>query len=303
MENNFNENFEVELAQVKSKSKEVFDKTKLILPGAILVAALLISGSVVFSSLSTDSNGVNNKQNGDSVVGGVVDVSIDDDPMLGNSKAGITLIEFSDFQCLFCRRFWNESLQQIKKEYIDTGKVRLVYRDYPLSALHPSAQISAEASECADEQGKFWEMHDKIFKEQAKQGTGTVAYEITDLKTWASQIGLDKNKFNQCLDSGKYKTEVEKDLADGSSYGVSGTPAFILMKGNKTEIDTRIIAEALNKNQSIVPMPNGNYFISGAQPFSTFKGLIDEELKQNEKDIIISRYFGSCVSWLVAYEK
>ncbi len=253
------------------------DKTKFILPGAILIAALLISGSVVFYSLNTDGLGANIKQAGDPVVGEKIAVSVDDDPMLGNSKAKITLVEFSDFQCFYCRRFWGEAFQQIKSEYIDTGKVRFVYRDFPLS-FHPAAQPAAEAAECADEQGKFWEMHDKIFQEQDKQGTGTITFGVTELKKWASQIGLDSAKFNQCLDSGKYKSEAEKDVADGSSYGVSGTPGFILMKGNETEIDTGLIADAQNKNQYIVPMPNGNYFISGAQPFSVFKAVIDEEL-------------------------
>ena len=281
MENNTNENFDPERSREDSQRASAsygIEKTKLILPGAILIAALMISGSVVFYSLNTGKLGADIKQAGNPVVGEKVDVSADDDPTLGNPKAKITLIEFSDFQCLFCRRFWDEAFRQIKKEYIDTGKIKFVYRDYPLP-FHPAAQASAEASECARDQGKYWEMHDKIFEEQAKQGEGTIAYGATELKKWASQVGLDSAKFNQCLDSGKYKSEVEKDLADGSSYGVSGTPGFILMKGNETEIDIGLIADAQNKNQYIVSMPNGNYFISGAQPFSVFKSIIDKELK------------------------
>src|SRR3989344_2166060 len=212
---------------MENNMEENFDKTKLILPGAILIAALLISGSVVFYSLNTGGLGANIKQAGNQAVGEKVDVSVDDDAFMGNEKAKVTVIEFSDFQCPFCRVFWSNALPQIKKEYIDTGKVKFVYRDYPLS-FHPAAQVSAEASECADEQGKYWEMHDKIFGEQAKQGTGTVTYGAAELKNWASQIGLNSVNFNQCLDSGKYKTEVEKDLADGSAYGVSGTPAFFI---------------------------------------------------------------------------
>lgn len=227
-----------------------FDKTKLILPGSILIAALLVSGSVVFYSLNTGGLGANVKQAGDSVVRERVNVSVDDDAFVGNEKAKVTIVEFSDFQCPFCRVFWSGAYQQIKKEYIDTGKVKLVYRDYPLS-FHPAAQTSAEAAECAHEQGKFWEMHDKIFGEQAKQGTGTVTYGAIELKKWASQIGVDLAKFNQCFDSGKYKTEVENDFADGSAYGVSGTPTLYV---------------------------NGNPIV-GAQPFSVFKTIIDNELK------------------------
>ena len=230
--------------------EENFDKTKLILPGAILIAALLISGSVVFYSLNTGGLGANIKQTGDSVVGEKVDVSVDDDAFIGNPKAKVTVVEFSDFQCPFCRSFWSGAYQQIKKEYVDTGKIKFVFRDYPLP-FHPAGQVSAESAECADEQGKFWEMHDKIFQEQTKQGTGTVTYGVTELKKWASQIGLDSAKFNQCLDSGKYKSEVEKDLADGSAYGVSGTPTLFI---------------------------NGKPVV-GAQPFSVFKAVIDDELK------------------------
>src|SRR3989344_3637539 len=186
-----------------------FDKTKLILPGAILVAALMISGSVLFYSLNTSKTGANIKQAAGPVAGEKVNGSVGDDAFIGNEKAKVTVVEFSDFQCPFCRTFWSGAYQQIKKEYIDTGKIKFVYRDYPLP-FHPAAQVSAEASECAHEQSKFWEMHDKIFSEQAKQGTGTVTYGAVELKKWASQIGLETNTFNTCLDSGKYKSEVEK---------------------------------------------------------------------------------------------
>lgn len=103
----------------------------------------------------------------------VVKVSVDDDPVLGKADAPVTLIEFSDFQCPFCRAFWKEALQQIKKDYIDTGKAKFVYRDFPLS-FHPLAKPYALAANCANDQGKFWEMHDKIFEEQAKKGEGTI---------------------------------------------------------------------------------------------------------------------------------
>jgi len=248
--NNLNENFEVQLARVESKTKPDFDKTKLILPGAILVAALMISGSVLFYSLNTDKTGANIKQAAGPAAGQKVNVSADDDAFIGNEKAKVTVVEFSDFQCPFCRSFWSGAYQQIKKEYVDTGKIKFVFRDYPLP-FHPAAQVSAEAAECAHEQGKFWEMHDKIFEEQAKQGTGTVTYGAAELKKWSSQTGLDSAKFNKCLDSGKYKSEVEKDLADGSSYGVSGTPTLFV---------------------------NGNPVV-GAQPFAVFKAIIDKELK------------------------
>lgn len=92
-------------------------------------------------------------------------VSMDDDPVLGNANAPITIIEFSDYECPFCKRFYDQTFGQIKKDYIDTGKVKFIYRDYPLS-FHPGAEPAAQAANCAGEQGKYWEMHDKIFQAQ-----------------------------------------------------------------------------------------------------------------------------------------
>ncbi|MBI2629047.1 DsbA family protein [Candidatus Pacearchaeota archaeon] len=173
------------------------------------------------------------------------DVSADDDPVLGNANAPVTIIEFSDYQCPFCERFFTSTLPQIKKDYIDTGKAKLVYRDFPLSSIHPYAQKAAEAAECAGEQGNnfYWKMHDKLFGNQN-------ALDIESLKKYAQEISLDTNKFNTCLDSGAMAQEVSKDTADGTSYGVQGTPAFFI---------------------------NGQE-ISGAQPFESFKSIIDAEL-------------------------
>jgi len=173
----------------------------------------------------------------------------DDDPFIGDDNAPVTIIEFSDFQCPFCRRFYTQTLPQIKSTYIDTGKVKFVYRDFPLS-FHPGAQPAAEAGECADEQGKFWELHDKIFDEQGKQGTGTVQFSSTDLKQWAADIGLDTGKFNECLDTGKYRSEVQADFSAGGAAGVTGTPGFII---------------------------NGKP-LTGAQPFTVFQQIIEAEL-------------------------
>lgn len=173
----------------------------------------------------------------------VKDVSIDDDPMKGDKNAKVTIVEFSDFQCPFCEKFYSETLPSLLKEYVDTGKVRLVYRDFPLSSIHPYAQKAAEASECADEQGKFWEYHNKLFENQA-------ALDVTSLKKYAADLKLNTATFNDCLDSGKMMGEVTKDAADAQAAGVSGTPGFFI---------------------------NGR-FLGGAYPFESFKTIIDEEL-------------------------
>lgn len=229
------------------------DKYKLFLPISIIVAATVISGTILYSKTIPlqEKTIVSSNQNKNNQPAVAVDVSVDDDAILGESDAPVTIIEFSDFQCPFCRKFWKDALAQIIKDYVDTGKAKLVFRDYPLS-FHPMAIPSAQAAECAKEQGKFWEMHDIMFEEQEKLGTGTVQYTNDDLKNWAGKIGVNTTQFNECFDSEKYKAEIEKDAADGSTAGVTGTPA-IFINGRLT---------------------------AGAQPFSVFKTIIDQELKK-----------------------
>src|SRR3989344_7648778 len=168
---------------------------------------------------------------------------VEDDPVLANKNASLTIVGFSDFQCSFCARFRQQTFDQIKKEYVDAGKVKFVYRDFPLSSIHPMAQKAAEAAECADDQGKFWEYHDVIFEKQA-------SLSIASLKQWASELGLDTNDFNKCLDSGKYSSEVNKDSNDAQKAGGQGTPFFIV----------------------------GEVPVSGAQPFSAFQQTIESQL-------------------------
>jgi len=168
---------------------------------------------------------------------------VDDDPFLGDEDAPLTIIEFSDFQCPFCGRFKSQTLGQIIETYVDTGKVKFVYRDFPLSSIHPLAQKAAEASECADDQGKFWEYHDLIFE---KQGS----LSLSNLKSWAVELGLNSAEFDSCLDSGKHAKEVADDLSDASRAGGRGTPFFIV----------------------------GTQTLSGAQPFSAFQQAIESQL-------------------------
>jgi protein-disulfide isomerase len=238
-----------------------FDKSALLVAGSILLASFVVSAAILssgkFSFKNASDTPIAVQGDGQPTVDapqvptGPVDVSADDDAFLGKKDAPVTLIEFSDFQCPFCRKFAEDTLPQLKKEYVDTGKARLVYRDFPL-AFHPGAVPAAQGAECAKEQGKFWELHDIMYAEQAKQGSGTVQFTADDVKKWAVKAGVNAAKFNQCLDSGKYKQEVEKDMADGTAAGVSGTPA--------TFVNGRVIV--------------------GAQPFSAFKTIIDEELKK-----------------------
>jgi len=179
-------------------------------------------------------------------------VGVDDDPVLGQAGAKVTIIEFGDYQCPSCRMFWREVEPRLKKDYIDTGKAKLVYRDFPIVQIHPDAPMAAMAADCAVDQGKYWQMHDKIFREQDKGEDSLVRFKAADLKKWAKAIGLDTAAFDECLDSARYRDEVAKDKADGDSVGIQGTPTFFV---------------------------NGRV-IGGAQPYPVFKKMIDEELNK-----------------------
>src|SRR3989338_9821678 len=202
-------------------------------PVSILFGALLIAAAIYFSlgpsplSIISGLNAAIRPNPPSPAVEGTTKVSADDDEFLGSEQAPVLMIEFGDFQCPFCRDFWRETLPRLKSEYIDTGRVKFVYRDYPLS-FHPAAQKAAEAAECARDQGLFWEMHDKLFAEQDRRGEGTAQFGEAEIKQWAREIGVNITSFNTCLESGKYTQEVQEDFQDGLAAGVTGTPTFFV---------------------------------------------------------------------------
>ena len=189
----------------------------------LLIISIFTDGFGRSDGAATVNN--NDENQGNEIPTGIANVNAedytDDDPVLGKNNAPLTIIEFSDFQCPYCKRFRDQTFDLIKENYIDTGKVKLVYRDFPLSSIHPMAQKAAEAAECADEQGKFWDYHDKIY-------AGQSSLSIDSLKQWASELKLNTDKFNSCLDSGKYADEVSNDLNDATKSGGSGTPYFLV---------------------------------------------------------------------------
>ena len=170
----------------------------------------------------------------------ILSVSADDDPSVGPANAPVTIVEFSDFQCPYCR-LSVPMIKEILAKY--PGKVKVVYRDYP-GPNHPHAQQAAEAAQCAGDQGKFWEYHDSLFDRQAP-GTG---WNFTEL---AKEIGLNQDAFATCLDTGRFREEVAKDLQEGIKLGVVSTPTFFI---------------------------NGRPLV-GAQPFAEFQAMIDRLLK------------------------
>jgi len=170
-------------------------------------------------------------------------------PALGSESAPVTIIELSDFQCVFCAKFWRETLPSLEAEYVKAGKVRFVYGH--LAILGRQSVTSAQAADCAGEQGKFWEYHDVLFALRGPFG-------LTNgkLKGYAREVGLNGESFDRCLDSGKYAQKVKEDTMAGLSLGARATPVFFI---------------------------NGMMLV-GAHPLETFRKIIEEELQASRYD-------------------
>ncbi|MEK7159000.1 MAG: DsbA family protein [Patescibacteria group bacterium] len=252
------------LSSIDSRTEE--NRSKLIFSLGFLAGLAVISlfinivfGYLLFSSSAFSFSGTTNAKNKQAALNvpspQIPDAAVQptatvqnfeitkSDHVRGNFNAPITLVEYSDFECPFCEKIY-PTFKKLLSDYPD--QVRLVYKHFPLG-FHPNAQKAAEASECADEQGKFWEYHDTLFDNQAN------GFSLTNFKQWAEDLKLNTKKFNNCLDSGKYTEKVQADETDGQSRGVNGTPATFV---------------------------NGQ-LVSGAVPYESFKSIIDQLISNN----------------------
>lgn len=239
-------------------------KTTLLIIVSVVVAIAAFAVGYLVGQGSTGA-AIANTDNGNSDIIKISD-PFGDDAVLGNKNAPIIVIEFSDYQCPYCSAAAGYNQDLIDKfkaqdptwiasepklmEAAKSGKIGFVFKDFPLSNLHQFANKAAEAAECAGEQGKYYEYHDKLFENQNTWSTGDA---ITEFKKYASDLGLDTSKFNQCLDSDKYANEVQKDFQDGVSYKVEGTPTFFI--GN---------------------VKDGFEIVVGAQSYSVFEQAINQ---------------------------
>ena len=181
-------------------------------------------------------------------------MDIADVPAKGPKDAKVVLIEFSDFQCPYCGRFSRDTIPQVQTDYVDTGKIKYVFADFPLEAIHPYAFKAAEAASCAGEQGEFWKMHDHLFANQTK-------LKPEDLSQYAETIGLDKSKFQQCLETQKRAPLIRKVMAQAGNAGVSSTPTLMvgLLQPNSSKVKVLRV-------------------LKGAQPFAAVKDALDNAL-------------------------
>ena len=171
----------------------------------------------------------------------------------GRASAPLVMLEFSDFECPFCGRYSRDTYNQVQRAYVDTGMVRYVFRHTPIERAHPQAMKAAEAAECAGTQGKFWEMHDKLFANQK-------ALTEPSLVAYAQLLGLNMPSFQSCLTTRQHAARVRSDLDEGMRAGVTGTPAFFIgtvTKDGKLKVQRKLI---------------------GAKPFATIKQTLDSLL-------------------------
>jgi protein-disulfide isomerase len=188
-----------------------------------------------------------------------VPLSIEGAHVKGSPQAALVVVEFSDYQCPFCARHAQQTMGQIEREFVDTGKVRYAVRNLPLESIHPDAFKAAEAAECAGAQGKFWEMHTRLFANQR-------ALALAELPRHASALGLDAATFRTCLDGGEYTAKVRKDVEDAQKASLTGTPGFFIGVTRGADPTVRVVRK-----------------ISGAQPFSVFKSTLDALLAVAEQ--------------------
>lgn len=173
-------------------------------------------------------------------------------PVLGDPDAPATIVDFSDFQCTNCRRFATQIEPQIASDYVDSGRVNIVFKHFPV--FGPDSVTAAMASMCANEQGMFWEFHDHLYENQGIENSGWADSDA--MKGFASDLGLDREQFDSCLDGEKYREYVESDRDFAIDIGFPGTPSFIIMKSDGSDAET----------------------VVGAQPYTSFKSVLDKKL-------------------------
>lgn len=245
---------------MEENNQSIIQKNTMAVSGAIIIAGVLIAGAVILSGgKPSNSNVANNtqpqvaiKETGDLEKMKPVTA---EDHIRGDINAPVKIVEYSDTECPFCKRF-HPTMQQVMDEYGKSGKVAWVYRHFPLDSLHSKARKEAEATECAAELGgndKFWAYLDRLM-EVTPANNGLDPAELPKI---AKYVGLDENKFNECLSSGKYAQKIEEHVQNAVATGGNGTPWSIVVskKGKK-------------------------YPLSGAQPYTSVKQLIDLALQE-----------------------
>lgn len=251
---------DVTIEEAKSVTVSTRGGQSLGIPGSIILGSALIASAIYFGFASLSLGGDFSFNQGTTPTAGVsgdgeqvptspIDVAAGELPILGSENAPVLFVEWSDYQCPFCKRLYDDVERQIIEEYVNSGQVAFAYRDFPFLG-QPSID-AANAARCANEQGQFWEYHDLLFDKHPGSGHGD-HLGISSLKQYAVDLGLNATQFNDCLDSEKYADAVNADQAAGRSAGVTGTPTSFI---------------------------NGEV-VNGAQPFSAFDLVIKAAISE-----------------------
>ncbi len=242
---------------------EVKEYNKYMLPLSIVIAGIIIAGSIYLSSKAqnntsnpqktnktTTSTQTNSTTSNNSIK---ATVSLGTNPILGNKKtAKVAIVEFGDFQCPYCKNFDNSTFPLIKDNYINNGKVLFAFRDYPLETLHPLALGMAVESRCFAEQGKYWQFVNKMYSTSQNNNTASVVL------GYAKNMHLNIATYQSCVSKDTFLSQIKADISTGNNIGIQGTPTFIIGKLNKGKITGQLIL--------------------GAYPFSYFQGIINQYL-------------------------
>ena len=247
---------------------------------ALLVFSVLTQGFGLMpcqTTIITPQQNNSNSTGNTGMVPGVtqLSVAVGDMPALGKTTAPVTWIEFSEYQCPYCSKLVVETNTLVKSNYVNLGKVKMYFRDFPLS-FHDKAMDAAMATRCANDQGKFWEMHDKLFVNQASwSGSSDFSSVLTG---YAIDLGMDTGKFNACVAGNTYSAEIGTDMQAGSSAGISGTPGvFLLLPKSKTDYTALQSALSAGYGQYMELYQDNDYFIVkivGALPYSAFDSVL-----------------------------
>lgn len=237
-------------------------------PGAILLGSVIISLAILVSGgvikfKSPETTAAPSQQAAQQPTAPTppakVDVSLGHFPIKGDTNAKVAVVEFADLRCPFCKQFYSTTEQQIISDYVNTNKIKFAFRHFEF--LGPASTTAGEAAECANEQGKFWDMYDYLYKNQPDE-TDTSMYTNDKLTSVAGTLGMDTNQFSSCMSSNKYAQNITNDQNDGQTAGITGTPSFVIGKLDST--GTKIV---------------GGQLIVGAVPYSQIKAAIDQALQ------------------------
>ncbi|MFQ5940259.1 MAG: DsbA family protein [Nitrososphaerales archaeon] len=220
---------------------------------AAIAAAIVVVAISLASSATDDTIDVVKNMNSESIAkDSRLAIFSTGSPILGLPHAPVTMIEYGDYQCLNCNRYFHNTEHDILQNYVDTGKLKIIFMDFAF--IGPDSVLAAQAAHCAEDQGRYWEYHDELYSNWDGENTGWAS--THNLKKFAAKIDLEHNNFNECLDSGKYARKVQNNMNTGRQLGVTGTPTFFIL-------------ESSGEVQKIV----------GAQPYSTFSAVLDSMLK------------------------